>query len=345
VALYTLTIFAALLGPLYYLPSLRRMLVGRTTDGVSTTLCGVGLLSYGTWLGLAAGVSYGFYGVLLASSCLALLQAVLAVRYSSGSPIRMLLWFLSGVGSCLVALRWPWLAVIYIAPLDLVWYGRAIRDVLRSVAAKAVSVWGWVMSTTANLAWVVEAAVEGNTPFMLQSVLLTCASMGVIVATIKVRRRVRADRGAQRTEPPGLRPDNPGGGFRATPGLRLARARSKRTAPRVRIAIIDADCAGPTYPRDVVRHLVAGDAVVIPVDVASLALDVTDRAPRVLASGVPLEVDVVLTRKVALFDVLVAPALELLERSGTWVCNPTAAASTAIPDRPCESVCLPVGSE
>jgi len=76
----------------------------------------------------------------------------------------------------------------------------------------------------------------------------------------------------------------------------------------VRIAIIDADCSGPTYPRDVVRHLVAGGAVVTPVDVASLALDVTARAPRVLASGVPLEVDVVLTRKVALLDVLIAPA-------------------------------------
>lgn len=98
----------------------------------------------------------------------------------------------------------------------------------------------------------------------------------------------------------------------------------------MRIAIIDADCSGPTYPRDVVRHLVAGGAVVIPVDVASLALDVTARAPRVLASGVPLEVDVVLTRRVALFDVLIAPALELLERSGVWVCNPTAAASTAL---------------
>jgi len=189
VALYILTIFAALLGPLYYLPGIRRMLVGRTADGVSATLCGIGLLSYGTWLGLADGVSYGFYGVLLMSICLAAVQAVLTVRYSSGSKTRMLLWLLSGVGSCLVALRWPWLAVIYLAPLDIFWYGRAISDILRSVSAKAVSVWGWVMGTTADLAWVIEATVEGNTPLILQSVLLTCASMAGIVATIKVRRR------------------------------------------------------------------------------------------------------------------------------------------------------------
>jgi len=189
VALYILTILAALLGPLYYLPGLRRMLVGRTADGVSATLCGIGLLSYGTWLGLADGVSYGFYGVLLVSICLAAIQAVLVVRYSSGSATRMLLWFLSGVGSGLVALRWPWLAVLYIAPLDLAWYGRAIRDILRSVSAKAVSVWGWVMGTAADIAWVVESAVEGNKPLMVQGVLLTCASLAGIAATIKARRR------------------------------------------------------------------------------------------------------------------------------------------------------------
>jgi len=165
------------------------MLVGRTADGVSPTLCGIGLLSYGTWLGLAAGVSYGFYIVLLASSCLVMTQAALAVRYAPGSATRMLLWFLAGVGSSLLALRWPWLAVVYIAPLDLAWYGRAILDVLRSIAAKAVSVWGWVMGIAANLAWVIEAAANENTPLALQCVLLTCASLAGLVATLKMRRR------------------------------------------------------------------------------------------------------------------------------------------------------------
>ncbi len=191
VALHLLTIFAALLGSLSYLPSLRRMIVGRTADGISPTLCGVGLLSYGTWLGLAAGVSYGFYGVLLSSICLAVIQAALAVRYAPGSATRMFLWFLAGVGSSLVALRWPWLAVVYIVPLDLAWYGRAILDVLRSIVAKAVSVWGWVMGIAANLAWVVEAAASENTPLALQCVLLTCASLAGLVATIKIRRRSR----------------------------------------------------------------------------------------------------------------------------------------------------------
>lgn len=96
--LFVLTILAALLGPLSYLPGLRRMLIGRTADGVSLTLCGVGLLSYGTWLGLAVGVSAGFYVVLLVSTCLALTQAVLTVRYAPGSVSRMLLWFLAATG-------------------------------------------------------------------------------------------------------------------------------------------------------------------------------------------------------------------------------------------------------
>jgi hypothetical protein len=192
VAFFTMTILAALLGPFSYVPGLRRMLVGRTADGVSPTLCGVGLLSYGTWLGLAAGVSYGFYSVLLTSSCLAMIQAALAVRYAPGSATRMFLWFLAGVGSGLVALRWPWLALVYIAPLDFAWYGRAVLDVLRSVAAKAVSVWGWVMGIAANLAWVVEAAASENIPLVVQCVLLTCASIAGLVATITIRRRAHS---------------------------------------------------------------------------------------------------------------------------------------------------------
>jgi len=197
-----LTIIAALLGPMSYLPGLWRMIVGRTADGVSPTLCGIGLLSYGTWVGLAAGVSYGFYSVLLTSTCLAMVQAALAVRYAPGSVPRMLLWLLAGAGSGLVALRWPWLAVVYIVPLDLIWYGRSIRDVLRSVAAKAVSVWGWAMSTSANFAWVLEARAAENTPLMVQCALLTCASIAGIVATETVRLRVRR---------------NPPDGWNATP--------------------------------------------------------------------------------------------------------------------------------
>ena len=186
-----LTTLAALLGPLSYLPGLRRMFIGRTADGISQTLCGVGLLSYGTWLGLAVGVSDGFYIVLLTSICLALTQAVLTVRYAPGSVSRMLLWFLAGASSSIVALRWPWLAVLYIAPIDLVWYGRAIRDVVKSVAAKAVSVWGWVMGAAASLAWAIEAFVTGNAPLAFECVLLTCVDIAGVIVTLLVRRRFR----------------------------------------------------------------------------------------------------------------------------------------------------------
>ena len=187
---------AALLGPLSFLPGLRRMLIGRTADGVSQTLCGVGLLSYGTWLGLAVGVSDGFYLVLLTSACLASTQAMLTVRYAPGSVSRMILWFLGGAGSSIVALRWPWLAVLYIAPIDLVWYGRAIRDVVKSVAAKAVSVWGLVMGAVANLAWSIEAFVTGNAPLAFQCVLLTCVAVAGIVVTLSAHKRIRRNSSA-----------------------------------------------------------------------------------------------------------------------------------------------------
>jgi len=189
VLLPALTFLAAALGPLSYLPGFRRMLRGRTSDGVSTTLCGVGVLSYGTWLGLAAGISGRLYALLVVSSCFAAAQAALAVRYTRGSPIRMLLWFLAAAGSGLLALRLPWVAVLYVAPLDLIWYGRAIRDVVRSVTAAAVSAWGWSLSAAANLAWVVEATLARNIPLVVQCALLTTASLIGIAATLQARRR------------------------------------------------------------------------------------------------------------------------------------------------------------
>lgn len=184
-----LTFLAAALGPLSYLPGFRRMLGGRTSDGVSTTLCGVGLLSYGTWLGLAAGIGGGLYALLVVSSCFAVAQAALALRYTRGSPVRMLIWLLAATGSGLLALHLPWAAVLYVAPLDLVWYGRAIRDVVRSVSAAAVSAWGWSLSAAANLAWVIEATLARNIPLAVQCASLTTASFVGIAATLQARKR------------------------------------------------------------------------------------------------------------------------------------------------------------
>lgn len=180
---------AAALGPLSYLPGLRRMVRGRTADGVSIQLCGIGVLSYGTWLGLASGVGREFYLLLLFSSGLALLQTALVVRYTGSTPRQVLPWLAFSVLSCLVAGRWGWVALVYVAPLDLAWYVRAVRDVVRSVAASAVSVWGWLMGLSANLAWAFEAVLAGSYALVVQCVLLSGASLAGLLATIRVRLR------------------------------------------------------------------------------------------------------------------------------------------------------------
>lgn len=97
----------------------------------------------------------------------------------------------------------------------------------------------------------------------------------------------------------------------------------------MRIAILDRDPAGPSYPAELAAHLVAAGAHVQPVTAAQLAVSAYGSSTAVTAAGEPLRADVILTRQVAMLDVLISPALTLLEQQGVWVCNPPAAASVA----------------
>jgi len=168
------------------------MVRGRTADGVSLQLCGIGVLSYGTWLGLAADIGQGLYVLLLVSSGLTLVQTALVVRYTGSTLWPMLPWFTAAVFSYVFATRWEWATLIYVAPLDLAWYVRAVRDVIRSVSAAAVSVWGWLMGLAGNTAWTVEATLVGSYALVVQCLLLSGASLVGLLATIRVRLRVSA---------------------------------------------------------------------------------------------------------------------------------------------------------
>lgn len=97
----------------------------------------------------------------------------------------------------------------------------------------------------------------------------------------------------------------------------------------VRIAIIDEDCSSESFPSELAGFLSSGGADVVPVNAASIALELSGVTPKVMAAGVPLAVDVAITRRVALFDAMLAPSLALLESSGVWVCNPPGPASVA----------------
>ena len=187
-----LTGCAAMLGPLAHIPSLRRMVAGRTADGMTVTLCGLGLFSYGTWMGLAFGLGPFMVLVIVLSVLLCALQAFLTARFTQAPLIRLLPWVtLSGL-SLFVASRWEWVALGYIVIIDLWWYLRAVRDVQRSTAAAAVSVWGWVLLFLANVAWVVEALSYGRIALALQCAILAVASMAGGVTTLVVQHRALA---------------------------------------------------------------------------------------------------------------------------------------------------------
>lgn len=99
----------------------------------------------------------------------------------------------------------------------------------------------------------------------------------------------------------------------------------------MRIAIIDQHPDGPAYPHDLADVLSRQGVSVLPVPAASvgLTIDPSGAGVTVLFGGRPAQVDTVLTRRVSLLDEVLAPAMAYLERAGVWVCNPTAAASTA----------------
>lgn len=184
-----LTACAAMLGPLAHIPSLRRMITGRTADGMTVTLCGLGLFSYSTWMGLAFGLGPFMIIVIVLSLLLCALQAILTARFTRVPLMRLLPWMtLSGL-SLLVTLRWEWVALGYIVVVDLWWYLRALRDVRRSTAAAAVSVWGWVLLLLANSAWVVEALSYGRTALAVQCLILAVASLAGGATTLVVQRQ------------------------------------------------------------------------------------------------------------------------------------------------------------
>jgi len=180
---------AAALGPISHLPSLRRVIFGRTSDGMTGTLCGLGLMSYGGWLGLSTSVQPIMYAVVMASAGLQIVTA-LYVRHWRGERWGMFFAYLALAGATgATAVTYPAIAVAGVLLIDGSWYYKAVVDVVRSEAAKAVSTWGWVCSFSANMAWVLEAARVGDWRLFTQCAVLATASTVAGGATWIMHRR------------------------------------------------------------------------------------------------------------------------------------------------------------
>ena len=180
---------AAVLGPVSHLPSLRRVIFRRTSDGMTGTLCGLGLVSYGGWLGLSTSVQPFMYAVVMTSAGLQVVTALYVRHWRRERWGVFFAYLVLASAMCAAAVSYPALAVAGVLLIDGSWYYKAVADVVRSEAAKAVSTWGWVCSFSANTAWVLESARVGDWRLFTQCAVLAAASAVAGGATWMMHRR------------------------------------------------------------------------------------------------------------------------------------------------------------
>jgi uncharacterized protein with PQ loop repeat len=180
---------AAALTPLSYLPTLRRMVVGRTADGVSLTACTVAVVSYGAWLSLARTHTLGMYLALAASAVCAWVTLTYARRWLAASFWVLVGGMFGAVAAAGVAWWSPAVVLAVIIPVDVGWYLRTVRDIWRSTAAAAVSAWGWLAAMAANLAWVAESIRVANVVLVVQCSLLLVGATSSFTVTLLAHRR------------------------------------------------------------------------------------------------------------------------------------------------------------
>lgn len=179
---------AAFLTPLSYVPTLRRVIRYRTADGLSIAAGVVAVTSYGAWLMLARTHTSGMYVALVASTSLAWLQLVLVRRWLSLRPFTLAGAMLLALAAATLAWWSAPLALILLVGLDIGWYLRTIRDIRRSASAAAVSVWEWVLTVTANVAWVAESIRVGNEVLAVQCSLLLTGAAVALWSTVRSHR-------------------------------------------------------------------------------------------------------------------------------------------------------------
>jgi len=117
------------------------------------------------------------YAVVMVSAGLQLTTA-LYVRRWCGERWGAFFAYLGLAGTTgAVAVAYPALVGVGVLLIDGSWYYKAVVDVVRSETAKAVSVWGWVCSLSANTAWVLEAARVNDWWLFIQCAILAAASV------------------------------------------------------------------------------------------------------------------------------------------------------------------------
>jgi hypothetical protein len=146
-------------------------------------------LSYGAWGGLVVGLRGSMIFVYSAGAVLSLITFYYVLKWSKINIGYIINWVAVSLLCGVVSSHWEVVGLVVVGPIDLAWYIKAVRDLKRSEVGKAVSLWGWVMSFTAAVAWAVEGLVVERWGVFAQSTAIAVAAIVAGTTTLVVHRR------------------------------------------------------------------------------------------------------------------------------------------------------------
>jgi len=178
----------ALVGVTSLIPGLRRVIKRKTADGVSVVLCGMGLVSYFTWLALAKTHDYYMILIIVTSSFLCLIQYYYVCKWTKTPIITRILWVILAIGFGMGAFFYPWLGLVVVIFIDFLWYFKAIIDIKNSVKAEAVSYIGQAIAVIPNVAWVISSLWAKNYKLATHTGALAIMAAILSIYTYKVQK-------------------------------------------------------------------------------------------------------------------------------------------------------------
>jgi hypothetical protein len=178
----------ALVGVASLIPGLRRVIKRKTADGVSVALCGMGLVSYFTWLALAKTHDYYMILIIITSSSLYLIQYYYVCKWTKTPIITRILWVVIAMVFGVGAFIYPWLGLMVVIFVDFLWYFKAIKDIKNSVKAEAVSYIGQAIVIIPNLSWVISSLWAKNYKLAAHTGALAIMAAILSVYTYKVQK-------------------------------------------------------------------------------------------------------------------------------------------------------------
>ena len=188
-----LALVAASFGPVSFVLMLRAAVLCRCeADGYTLSVIGFRWLLSAMWLTLALNTTWVL--AVTEGACVVLVFALLlfVAKTKDSSRWHLAGWVASGIALTAVGFVAPIATAIALSVLPAAQVGLAIRDIVRSETAKAVSTSSWVMGFAAQFGWVAESIRSNATHTAAISGVLACLSLVGAVVTFNAHRRAPA---------------------------------------------------------------------------------------------------------------------------------------------------------